>query len=259
MRGMRLQSGWIWIGLVAAALGLAVGCLADKDESAFGNSGDQREGPAQDTGPWNVDTGPEDTASDATDDWVDDTSMMDTGEMVEDTGFDIEGEGYQAGDIAFNLVANNQNDDPWKLYQQFQGLDAPPWNVTVLVFGASYQSHFMTISGWLQDVLDQANSLAASVGSDSSVGGGVFLIDDATGSQASKETAAAWASANGLDTVLYESSPARPIAMSWNLYYQSKAKLYLIGPDMTIEWVADTGHTDSDRLYEKIEDLILSR
>jgi len=138
-------------------------------------------------------------------------------------------------------------------------VDAPPWNVTVLVFGAAYQSHFMTISGWLQGVLDQAASLAASVGSDSSVGGGVFLIDDETGTQASKTSAVAWASANGLDNVLYEASPSRPIAMSWNLYYQSKTKLYLIGPDMTIEWVADSGHTDSDRLYEKIEDLILDR
>jgi hypothetical protein len=253
---MRLQSAVFWWGVPTLGL-LVAGACSNKEDVGFGNQGTQRDGPAQDTGPWNVDTGPEDTGETETEN-PDDTGETGDSEP-EDTGFDMEGDGYAQGKTAHNLIANDQTDTEWRLYRQFSGLEPPPWNATVLVFGAAYNDHFVTISGWLQAILDQANTLASSQGTAFSVSGAVFLIDDSDGVQADKDAAAAWASANGLGTVLYESSPSRPITTSWHLYYQSKTKIFLIGPDMGIKWVADSGHTNSDRLYEKIEDMILQR
>ncbi len=256
MAGMRLQSAVFWWGVPTLGLLVAGACVV-KEDDGFGNQGGQRDGPAQDTGPWNVDTGPEDTGETG-EESPDDTGPEDTGEP-EDTGFDLEGDGYAQGKTAYNLIANDQTDTEWRLYQQFTGVEPPPWNATVLVFGAAYNDHFVSISGWLQDIVEQADSLASSQGASFGVSGAVFLIDDADGVQADKDAAAAWATANGLGTVLYEASPSRPITTSWHLYYQSKTKIYLMGPDMEIKWVADSGHTNSDRLYEKIEDLILQR
>ena len=257
MPGMRLQWTVFWWGVPTLGL-LVAGACTLKEDDGFGNQGSKRDGPVQDTGPWNVDTGPEDTDETGNENPDDTGDLDDTGDP-EDTGFDLEGDGYAQGKTAYNLIANDQADTEWRLYQQFSGLEPPPWNATVLVFGAAYNDHFVSISGWLQAILDQANTLASSQGAAFSVSGAVFLIDDSDGVQADKGAAAAWASANGLGTVLYESSPSRPITTAWHLYYQSKTKIFLIGPDMDIKWVADSGHTNSDRLYEKIEDLILQR
>ncbi len=251
---MQKQSGLLLVGLGLVGVWPGLGC-PQKGDDGFGNTGVSVP-PTQDTGPWFVDT-QVDTGLDTSDSDPQDT--QDTQDPVLDTGFDLAGEGYSRGDVVYNLVANDHNDSQWKLYQQYEGVDPPPWNVTVLVFGAAYEPNFQTISGWLTEVIDTNAALADSVSAEFSVKGAVFLTYDESGVIADVDAASAWAAANDLSNVLYESSPSQPIATAWALYSASKPRIYLIGTDMTVEWVADDGHTTSSRLDGKIRDLVLAR
>ena len=81
-----------------------------------------------------------------------DTGGGDTGETDSDTGSDtgetgpvIEGTGYAKGDIAYNLIAKDQDEDDWSLHDQYG-------TVTVLVFGEAWDSRFQSICSYLAEL-----------------------------------------------------------------------------------------------------------
>jgi hypothetical protein len=185
---------------------------------------------------------PEDTAPPATDDTgvEEDTSTgSETGTSidtsVEDTASSFVGEGYTAGDVAYNLVAPDQSENTWRLYQQ---IDGP----TVLVFGDAWDDNLLAISTYLPDLVDKY--------SDYGVTAAVMLFEDANTKTADAGDAADFASAYDLNAVLYDDDSSREA--SWA---PTQPTTYVIDEDMVITW-KNTGITAENQLEDEIKDLV---
>jgi hypothetical protein len=218
--------------LAAGLLILGMSCGSGGDDG-FGSGGGKADPPQN---PKPVDDTGEDTGLDSAEDTGSDDTA-DTGADTVDTSLGLEGEGYDRGDVAFNLVAPNQDDQTWKLYQQLG-------EVVVLVFGAAYDPQMTEISGFLNGFVENYDIVVVAM-----------LVQDSGGTQADDDDATAWAEAFDLETVIYDPVPTYPIMGDWAPQAQSEPRVYLIDESMTIDWTND-GATDEVQLENKIKDLV---
>jgi hypothetical protein len=205
--------------------------------SGFGHGGTDRDDTwlpgdtgTTDTGPDTADdTATDDTAADTADDTGDDTGGADTAEP-------FTGEGYDRGDVAYNLVAPNQQGAEWRLYQH---AGAP----VVLVFGYAESYAFQEISGYLPELMREFATYGLTIA--------VTMFYDPLGYPAAQDDAAAWAAGYGLDTVLYD--PESSIQGAW--CGGTQVKTYLIDGDMVIRW-SNLESTSQAQLRDQIADLV---
>ena len=220
-----------------ALLLILTGCKNGDD--GFGGTGDRVDPPA-DTGPLetggDTDTGDTSTPNDTADTGG---TGLDTGDSADsaDTGLDITGTGYGNGNVAYNLRAPDQSDDIWALYQQFG-------SVVLLTFGDATDPHFQEISSWQQALADEWGIVTAAM-----------LMTNEVQTQASVQDAAEWASANGLDTVLYRPLDGSVSTASWSPY---PPVTYVIDQEMVIEWT-NQGNSEEGQVEDQIKDLVLGR
>ena len=183
---------------------------------------------------------PEDTGSQAGNDTAakDTAGGTETGAAVdtsvEDTAAPYVGEGYGSGDVAYNLVAPDQNAQTWRLYQQTDG-------PTVLVFGDAWDDNLLAIAAYLQALADKY--------SDYGVNAAVLLFEDANTKNADAGDASDLASAYGLNVVLYDDDSSR------SAWATSQPTTYVIDEDMVISW-KNTGITAENQLEDEIKELV---
>ncbi|MEC7239821.1 MAG: hypothetical protein VXW32_01145 [Myxococcota bacterium] len=225
--------------LAASGLSLIWAC-AQKSDGGFGGGGSSFD-PVTDTGPWYSD---EDTGGDSgdTDSNTETGGGGDTGETDSDTASDtgepgpvIEGTGYAKGDIAYNLIAKDQDEDDWSLHDQYG-------TVTVVVFGEAWDSRFQSISSYLAELETTYGVKTAPV---------VLTNNDEM--PADEEDAELWSTTYGLDTVLWDPSTERALQTDWAPIV--RPRLFLINEEMEIRWVNE-GITNEVQLSEKIEDIL---
>lgn len=183
--------------LVAGGLALISGC--DPSRSGLGGGGT----PKEQTGPGNV------VGADTSD-------AADTSDTALDTA-SLEGTGYQAGDVAFDLMGTTDRGAEWSLY-------AHAGEAIVLVVGDMDNSAMVsTLSGLPEvDAEGPRALLVAMVGRDE-----YSVTADA-------EDAAGWRDRYGLEVVLLGPSVTDMALWSDN----NPPKTYVIGPDLVIDWVA---------------------
>lgn len=198
----------------------------------FGNGGtssDDSKVPTDDTG---GDTGTPDST-------VDDTGPLDdTGDTtpIIDTSPPYTGEGYERGDVAYNLVAPDHRGNTWRLYQHGN-------NPVVVVLGYAQSYNFEDICGWLPEIEAEFSSFGIETA--------VMLYLDTTGTDADEDDASNWASHYGLSTVLYD--PDHDVRGSWSSATQ--VKTYLMDRDMVIQW-SNMEATSQEQLRQEIGDLV---
>jgi hypothetical protein len=217
-------------GLTVATVLYACG----QGRPGFGNGGDPLDDsklpdPTDDTG----DTGADDTAMDDT--AVEDSAVEDTAPPV-DTSPPFLGEGYDRGDVAYNLVAPDQFGTDWRLYD-FSG------DPTVLVFGYAQGPTFQDICSWLPEIQAEYASYGLDIA--------VVLFLDEMGLNADQADASAWANTYDLGTVLYD--PDEEIRNVWASTQQ--VKTYLIDGEMVIRWT-NLESTSREQLRQAIGDLV---
>jgi hypothetical protein len=207
------------------------------DDDGFGGDGNHVDVPV-DTGPFN--TGDADADTDADTDTDTDTdsgdTALDTADTA-DTGLDIEGTGYDSGDVAYNFKAPNQSDDIWALWKQYG-------TVVILTFGDGADPQFQEISGWAQGVADKYGAVAATV-----------LLTDGSSTQADVDDAVGWAATYGLDTVLYKPLDGSVSTASWA---SVPPMTYVIDQNMVIDWT-NRGNTEEGQVEDKVKDLVLGK
>ena len=211
-----------------AVLALACG----RDDSGFKGGGSSLDPdwtpPPEDTAPVTDDTGVEDDTSGSSETGVpEDTSVV-------DTAAPWVGEGYASGDVAYNLVAPDQSEDTWRLYQQTDG-------PTVLVFGDAWDDNLLAIAAYLQGLVDKY--------SDYGVSGALMLFDGVDTKSATASDAAELATAYGLSVVLYDDDSSR------GAWATTQPTTYVIDEDMVITW-KNAGITAENQLEDEIKDLI---
>ncbi len=216
----------------ASAVLLLYACT--RDGNGFRTGGSEHEDEIvpvpEDTGPEDTeapDTGPEDTAV------VEDTGPEDS---EADTAPPFTGSGYNVGDVAHNLVAPNQNDDTWRLYQHAGG-------PVVVGLGYAQSYTFQEISGFLSDLEGEFSSHGLETVA-------VLFLNE-LGNDASREDADSWADQYDLSTVLYDED--HDVRGDWSSATQ--VKTYLIDEDMVIQWV-NTESTSYEQIKNEIEDLV---
>ncbi len=205
-----------------------------QDRPGFGGGGNSSDDtlikPTDDTGT------PDDTELD--------TGMDDTGVEIEtgdtappiDTSPPYTGEGYDRGDVAYNLVAPDHRGADWRLYQQGN-------NPVVIVLGYGQSYTFQDICTWLPEIEDEFSAYSVEVVA--------LLFLDTLGLDATEETAAAWADHFDLSTVLYD--PEHTVRGEWS--NTTQVKTYLIDRDKVIQWT-NMEATSQEQLRQEIGDLV---
>jgi hypothetical protein len=183
---------------------------------------------------------PEDTGSADTDvaDTGDSASSLDTADSdtaVIDTAADFEGEGYDDDDIAYNLVAPDQEDDEWRLYQQTSG-------PVLLVFGHAWDSNLTAIAEFLPGLASDYETYGLTVA--------LMLFEDLNTKAADVDDAAAFAASTGLEVVLYDDDASRE-----SLWSPVQPTTYVISSDMEIQW-KNTGISAATQVEDQIRDLV---
>ncbi len=223
---MKLKSVSTLVLMGAFALACA------RDDSGFKGGGSSLDpdwtAPPEDTG---SQTG-NDTAAKDTAGGTETGTALDT--SVEDTAAPYVGEGYGSGDVAYNLIAPDQNAQTWRLYQQTDG-------PTVLVFGDAWDDNLLAIAAYLQALADKY--------SDYGVNAAVLLFEDANTKSADAGDASDLASAYGLNVVLYDDDSSR------SAWATSQPTTYVIDEDMVISW-KNTGITAENQLEDEIKELV---
>ena len=194
-------------------------CKAD-DTAWGGGSTNTSDPPARDTGPFGTDTadtGAEDTGSDS--DSGDTSASSHTGDSGTDTGPGITGTGYGAGDVAYNLVASNQDDDIWRLYSHYG-------SPVVLVFGDAYEGNFQFICDFLDDLQEKfaGDGVVFAVG----------LVLGPDGGPADVDAAEVLATAYDLDTVLVIEDASDQV--NWA---SSRPIVYVLDSSLTISKIGN--------------------
>ena len=206
-----------------------------QDGPGFGPGGsssdDSKITPPEETGDTG-DTGAPDSQPEETG-IVDDTG--DTTTPI-DTSPPYDGEGYDRGDVAFNLRAPNQFGTEWSLYQQ-------AGHPTVIVLGYAVSYNFQDICTWLPELDSEFSSYGLETA--------VMLFLDTTGTAADMDDASAWASTYDLSTVLYDRDST--VEGEWGSTTQ--VKTYLIDGDMVIQW-NNTESLSQEQLRQEIGDLV---
>jgi hypothetical protein len=179
------------------------------------------------------DTGSDSTVDSFTDDTADDTG--DTTQVI-DTSPPFDGEGYDRGDVAYNLVAPDHHGGEWRLYQQ-------AGRPVVVVLGYAQSYTFQDICSWLPEIEAEFSSYHLQTA--------VMLYLDPTGVDADQEDAIGWAEYYGLSWVLYD--PDHDVRGSWSTATQ--VKTFLIDGDMVIQW-NNSESTSQEQLRQEIGDLV---
>ena len=227
--------------LVGAGLGCVVGLGAcgGASNTGFGGGGNHVD-PVQDTGPW--ETSETTDTTDTTDTTGDTTDTSTTGETgTTDSATDtatgpvIEGTGYDRGDVAYDLVAPDQNEVEWSLHSHYGG-------VVLLVIGDGYDPLFTDISKYLGEMETKYGIETAAL-----------LLSDPHEAAADVEDAVLWADTYHVPTVLFDPSAGRDLQMEWAPIV--RPLLLLIDDEMVIAW-KNTGSTSQTQIEEKIEDLV---
>tara|TARA_B110000037_G_scaffold220751_1_gene289508 strand:+ start:916 stop:1647 length:732 start_codon:yes stop_codon:yes gene_type:complete len=222
-----------------AGVALVVSC-SGADKGGFGGGGehvDIIEDTGKNTGSVDTETSTTDTSVQTTDTAATTVDTSDTGDTA-DTGTtepQIEGTGYDRGDIAYDLVAPDQNDDEWKLHSQIG-------EVIVLLIGDGYDPNFTTMSGYLGELESKYGIETAAL-----------LLSDLYEAPADLYDADAWATSHSAPTVLYDPSAERSLQLEWAPIV--RPQLFVIDTEMTIFWI-NSGYTALTQLEEKIEDLV---
>ena len=138
--------------------------------------------------------------------------------------------------MAYNLVAPDQGDGTWRLYQH-------AGNPVVLVFGYAQSYTFQEICGFISTLQDEFGSYNLTTA--------VMLFSDETGSEVDRSDAGNWATVYGLDTVLYD--PDLDIRGTWAT--ATEVKTFLIDGDMVIDWTNGES-TSEEQLRQQIGDLV---
>ena len=200
-------------GLASRVFGLALGAGCDPRDPALGGGGT----PNEHTGPGNV---------------VDpDTSEPDSGEDSAVDTASLEGTGYQAGDVAFDLQGVTDHGGAWSLYEQ-------AGDPIVLVVGDMDNSAMVQTLSALPDV-DEAWPHALMV---AMVGRDEYSV------AADAADGARWRLDYGLEVVLIDPSVSDMSLWSDN----NPPKTYVIGPDLVIDWVA-YGIAGADQISAAIQ------
>ena len=227
MQAMRTSSGILLL--------LPLLACSSRDDDPFGQGGGDNN--------LGVPTGDGGTSGDgggATDDTGSDGGTADGGTAdggaadggtTDDTGTGpiIKGTGYDAGDVAYDLVATNQSGATFSLHSLYGQ------NV-LLVVGHMDDPAFSNMTGWLGDIEDA--SVVALVGRDEN--GIVADAADALG----------WASTWGISTVLID--PTAELVNTWA--DRAPPKTYIIRDSMEISWT-HFGTADQVQVQDKIDDL----
>jgi len=222
--------------LLIAGISVAMVLYAcGQDRPGFGNGGNSNDEtyipPGDDTG------GADDTGTD--DSTIDDTDMTDdTGDTtpIIDTSPPYTGEGYDRGDVAYNLVAPDHRGGEWRLYQQGS-------NPVLIVLGYGQSYTFQDICAYLPDVESEFSSYGLEVVT--------LLYLDPTGIDATEGTAEAWANYYSLSTVLYD--PDHTVRGEWSTATQ--VKTFLLDADKVIQWSNDEA-TNQEQLRQAIGDIV---
>ncbi len=220
--------------LLAASAAVAMVLYACGDGGpGFGNGGTSRDDSKI---PSTDDTGGDDTGT--PDSALDDTGLIETGDTapVIDTSPPYVGEGYDRGDVAYNLVAPDNHGGTWRLYQQ-------AGRPVVLVLGYAQSYTFQEICSWLPALEDEFSAFGLQTA--------VMLYLDPTGMDAEEEDAMAWANTYGLSDVLYD--PDSEIRGEWSSATQ--VKTYLLDGDMVIQWT-NMESTSQEQLRQEIGDIV---
>jgi hypothetical protein len=204
-----------------------MGCRSDG--GTFGTGGQPFLDTGYPHGNGDSDTGAAVDTSDSSVDSSDSDTFSDTGATYTGTGFEV-------GDVAYDLLASDQNGDSWSLYAH----SAEP---VVIVFGYAQDYNFQAICGFLPAVEAKYAAEAVSVV--------VFLSLDPLGVRSNASDAASWSSTYGLSTVLWDSEGT--VTGIWAAATQ--VKTYLIAGNMQINWV-HTDYTGQEQLSDKIHDLL---
>jgi hypothetical protein len=165
---------------------------------------------------------------------VDETAVEDT--YIEDTSPPYDGEGYDRGDVAYNLKALDHTGSEWSLYHH-------GGSPVVLVFGYAQSFTFQEICGFLPSLAEEYGSHGLTTA--------VLLFGDDSGSEVDQADADAWAQTYGLDTVLFDDEGE--IAGTWA--NTTEVKTFLIDGDMVIDWT-NSESTSEEQLSQKIGDLV---
>jgi hypothetical protein len=153
----------------------------------------------------------------------------------EDTGFTLEGTGYGAGDIAYNLTATNQSGLPFALHPLYG-------QKIVLVVGN-------------MDVLTTPNTLAeiqGIAGDHTDVRFVAFIGNDEFGIPCTQPCAAEVASTYGFSSVVFGGSSATSTFNTW--VDGSNTHTYLIHSSMEIYW-KKSGSANGDAVSGRIDNL----
>ncbi len=227
----RIPSTGLFLVLLSA-VGVVVYACATNDPPSFRGGGDpdvQPEGGTylNDTSGTSTDT-VLDTAVDTAEDTSSDTA---------DTAPPYEGTGYSLGDIAYNLVADDQGGNEWRLYQH----DSGP---VVLALGYGQGDDFIQICSFLPDIQSSFSSYGVQTVA--------VLLLDAMGTTAQQDDAAEWAATYDLDTVLFDEDGS--IALDWT-GSSTRTRTYVISSDMVIEY-SNYDYTFQGQVESEIEDLV---
>jgi hypothetical protein len=171
------------------------------------------------------DTGGGDTDTDT------DTDDTDT----DDTGISIEGTGYSAGDVAYDLSTFDQTGGLWSLHAQYG-------SVIVLLVGDLYDAR----------TTDTLSAMTEASGDHSGVKWVAFIGQSATEVPCDQTCAAAAATTYGTPTVLWDPGAGQPTYADWT---QGNApRMYIIDQEMVIDWV-NFGSTPASQISDKLDDL----
>ncbi len=207
------------------------------EDDPFGSGGTHIDPPVdtgdtEDTG----DTGDTADTGDTGPDTGDTDDTEETGETGEtgDTGIPGGDDcGTGAGDVACNLTLTDQSGSEWQLWSLYGT------GPVAIVIGNGWDSHFVGAAGWLQDVGEARGATVA-----------MAMMEDQNQVTATQSSAQAWASAYGLDTVLYDPDDV----ITDDGWASGTTKTYILNSDLEIQSII-TGFVGESQLDDKLKAL----
>lgn len=207
---MHIPASTSWSILTLCGAALLTGCPAP-DSGNFGGGGGGDLGVPTGGGGGDSDGGTDGGTDSGTSDGGTDGGSTADGGTDGGTEIVIEGTGYGAGDIAYDLAGTDQTGSPWNLHSRYG-------SPVVLIVGHMDDPSFKTMMGWLGSV--SGASVVAVVGRDDE------------GIQSDQADASTWAATYGVSTVV--SDTTGELVNTWA--ERNPPKTYVIGADMEIFW-----------------------
>ncbi len=211
------------------ALTVLLTACGSGDDSPFGGSGGSNTAPPEDDGTTTTgDTGASDGGS--VDGGTSDGGASDGGGDGGggDTGFVIEGTGYSAGDVAYDL-SGTSNSGSFSLHDYYG-------SPVLLVVGNMDDTGYQSMMSWL-GAIDNVVTVA-------------LVNRDESSSPADTADASGWVSTYGVDHVVID--PTGELVSTWA--ERNPPKTYLIDAEMVIYWTY-FGTVGQSQVEDKIRDM----